>query len=68
MVNLAAAFEKGGISAFRFDFAGNGYVANCLARIKLLVDIVTSKLLVIFSAMLLISSLFVLLPNPPPRA
>nr|GMD45930.1 putative esterase [Ipomoea batatas] len=24
MVNLAAAFEKGGISAFRFDFAGNG--------------------------------------------
>ncbi|XP_071918660.1 putative uncharacterized protein YDL057W isoform X2 [Coffea arabica] len=24
MVNLAAAFEKEGISAFRFDFAGNG--------------------------------------------
>lgn len=26
MVNLAAAYEKEGISAFRFDFAGNGYV------------------------------------------
>ncbi|VFQ84722.1 unnamed protein product [Cuscuta campestris] len=26
MVTLAAAFEKAGISAFRFDFAGNGYV------------------------------------------
>jgi len=24
MVNLAAALEKDGISAFRFDFAGNG--------------------------------------------
>lgn len=26
MANLAAALEKEGISAFRFDFAGNGYV------------------------------------------
>lgn len=25
MANLAAALEKEGISAFRFDFAGNGY-------------------------------------------
>lgn len=25
MVNLASALEKEGITAFRFDFAGNGY-------------------------------------------
>lgn len=25
MVNLADALEKEGISAFRFDFSGNGY-------------------------------------------
>lgn len=27
MVNLAVALEKEGISSFRFDFAGNGWVA-----------------------------------------
>lgn len=28
MVNLAAALENEGISVFRFDFSGNGYVRN----------------------------------------
>lgn len=32
MVNLAAAFEKEGISAFRFDFAGNGYVLKLVTH------------------------------------
>jgi alpha/beta superfamily hydrolase len=27
MKNVAAAIEKEGISAFRFDFSGNGYVS-----------------------------------------
>lgn len=30
MVNLAAALENEGISVFRFDFSGNGYVHNAL--------------------------------------
>nr|XP_034594697.1 uncharacterized protein LOC117856438 [Setaria viridis] len=29
MIDLAAALTKQGISAFRFDFSGNGYVCSC---------------------------------------
>ncbi|PIA26427.1 hypothetical protein AQUCO_09300016v1 [Aquilegia coerulea] len=34
MVNIAVALQKKGITSFRFDFAGNGYINNMVYRLS----------------------------------